>query len=357
MKKFLSIGLFLGLMAAASMAVASGPDGMVDKNRAFQDAALAAQKYEAEQMMATSAGSAAPPKKMFIISPQYHYSQHGTLSTGTLAPFDLKSGGGHANTGSIAFIFNREVSEMLSMTLAYQYAYTDYSGGVLIPKASYDAGARGETEQEINTHIIAVMGDINLKNYGRLNLSLVQGFDSVSGHEQIVDPAGDVVDKRSLDTYAQRVTALMAWYENDVNLNESWTLTPYIGWRSLYAHLSNQNALGTDEFGKNNAHAWIHLGGLGAKLNYSSGPLTVTLRGGVNHRFTKDDLPGWANRAIAPGVVQLGYNVNFDQTVATFGAGLTYASSESCIFSLNYDGFAGSQTDAHQVSLMAIFPF
>jgi len=361
MKKILTLGLFLGLVASSSLVLAGGlTQGRNDRTKAFSDASFAAQQYEMEQKTAEAAGDDAPPEVILVVSPQFHYTNHNTLSTNTLAPVELKSQGGDSKTGSVGFAFSKIVNETLNLTFAYQYAYTDYSGGVLIPSVNYNAGVRGETDQQIHTNILGLIGDINLKDYGRLNLSLVQGFDNFKGHEQIVDPAGAVVDRRSLNQYRQRVTALMAWYEIDAPLNDCWTLTPFVGWRSLYAHLTNQNTNLSDPAfdGKyNNAHAWIHLSSLGTKLTYTDGPLTLSLRGGVNHRFSQDDLPGFANRAIAPGVVQLGYNVNFDETVGTFGAGVTYAAPDFGLVALNYDGFAGSQTDSHQVSLALIFPF
>ncbi|MCD8141000.1 MAG: autotransporter outer membrane beta-barrel domain-containing protein [Planctomycetaceae bacterium] len=102
---------------------------------------------------------------------------------------------------------------------------------------------------------------------------------------------------------------------------------------------------------------WTHLISGGFKVAYQRDRLGINLRAGVNHRTTSDDLPGYANRAVAPGVVHFSHRANMDRTVGAVGAGASYAINKHAIVGISYDGMFGKDTSAHIGSLSFAFPF
>ena len=78
---------------------------------------------------------------------------------------------------------------------------------------------------------------------------------------------------------------------------------------------------------------------------------------GVNHRFSRSDIPGFASRAVAPSVTHLGWMVSWDKTVGDWGLGLSYVIPGTMIIDVGYNGFAGADVNGHMSSLGLIFQF
>ncbi len=109
--------------------------------------------------------------------------------------------------------------------------------------------------------------------------------------------------------------------------------------------------------GRADSNLWAHLVSGGMKLSYQNGALGFNLRGGINHRTSKDDLPGYASRAVAPGVVHFSHRANMDKTIGTVGAAVSYAINERAIIGVGYDGAFGKDTAAHTATISLVCPF
>ncbi|MDR2821240.1 MAG: hypothetical protein LBB60_12010 [Desulfovibrio sp.] len=164
---------------------------------------------------------------------------------------------------------------------------------------------------------------------------------------------GQYVGKNSMDNFSDRVTSFIGWYEIDAPLTEYLRLTPYLGWRSLYAHLENPR--GESDPGKDNS--WVHLASGGLKLNYQKGPFGAGLRAGVNHRVSNKDIPGFVFRAMAPEASQVGFNIYMDRTVADLGTGVSYVFPGYGVLFGGYDAMLGQKTTSHTLSLGFVIPF
>jgi hypothetical protein len=142
----------------------------------------------------------------------------------------------------------------------------------------------------------------------------------------------------------------MAWWAKDFALDDMgrWTLAPHAGWRSLYLN-GNDPAHGDNR--------WLHLVSGGLTLAFRDGPLGLTLRGGVNHRITRDDIPAYGARAVAPGVSAFSHSAHLDRTVGAVGAAVNYAITDRASVGVGYEGMFGKETSAHTGSVNFVFPF
>ena len=337
------------IMLLPALAQASGKDDLTQRDRAFLNASFKAQA----EKYAPATGEETPPS-LIVVSPQYYYTSHGSLST-RLGGVDLKSGGGHSSGVGVVFSAAKPVSEMFTVSFFYQFIAADYDGGMLVPKNEPGID-KGTTDESAIEQVVGFVGDWNFKEYGRLNFSLLQAFEQYDGTETMYFTGGGR-QKRSTDELKVRITSLMAWYEKDFLINESWSLTPYAGWRALYVVVKGQNDWGRAPGHTTGDSLWAHLASGGLKLNYIDGPLGLTMRAGFNYRVSKDDLPGFGSRAVAPGMAHLGYRNNFDRTIGTWGLGFNYATQTGPVVAVNYDGFAGADTQAHMGSLTLVFPW
>jgi hypothetical protein len=307
------------------------------------------------QKAAPAAGDEGDGRAGVVINivPEFHYAKHGDLNT-TLSNTDLKSSSGDSSTGSLLFTASKEITETFSLGLFYQLIYMDYSGGMFVPVDP--PGLDGRTEVKGTAHVLGLTSDVNLQQYGKLNLSLLQDFETYNGDETMIGNPDNPLDTRSLDDFKVRVTSLMGWYELPCSLNESWTVTPYAGWRSVYAVASNQNDFSPGGTTKD-SHQWVHLVSGGLTFDYRQGPLGLNFRAGVNHRVSSDDVPGLTSRAVSPSTVHLGYNTYMDRTMATYGVGLNYAINPNMVVAVGYDGAAGADVTLHKGYLALVFPF
>ncbi len=291
-----------------------------------------------------------PPANAFMAFGQYFHSRSddAVIDRGG---GKLKSRKSRANGAGVPLLYNRVFSDWLSVGFMYEYAFMDVDGGMPAPLAVEDA----YEHTRYDSHVIGILPEFALGAFGKLRLSATQRFDRASGDETMKF-AGQPAITMNVDDYAANVTSLMAWWERDFDLGcGGWKLTPYAGWRSLYAASKNRNDFLTQT--TRDAHAWAHLASGGLKVSYQQGNLGVNLRAGVNHRTTHDDIPDYGNRAAAPGVVHFSHRANMDKTAGAVGAGINYAISERALVGLQYDGHFGKNTSAHTGTVSFTLPF
>ncbi len=278
------------------------------------------------------------PKNAFVIIPQFFNSSNSR----SFINFDgqqLRVEKSHANGAGVTALYNRKFSDFISVAFMYEHGFLNISGGWIGP-----AALSSKTKQRWNSHVVGILPEFNFDKWGKVQLSLIQGFDRASGNTRLSD--GTVL---SHEDDGSNVTSLMAWYEKDFQLGcSNWKLSPYAGWRSLYVVVRSANP---------DNNLWVHLLSGGLKLGYQSGKFGFNIRGGVNYRTTKADVPSYGNRAVAPGVVHFSHRANLDRTVGTAGVGVSYAINPRAIMAVGYDGAYGSDTTAHMASLNFIFPF
>lgn len=288
---------------------------------------------------------AAPPKNVIVAIPQFHRSTVKSGASFDVGGMKLKSGKGHANGASVTLIYNRVFSELLSVAVLYEYAFLNVNSGSAVPADAYDAGLRAHEDSRWRSHVVGVQPELNFGKWGRLTPSLIFGFDRASGTESVFQN-GRLAGTSSMNNQGTNVISLMAWYEKDFDLGSGFKLTPYAGWRSLHVDVRP-----TDE------NLWVHLISGGLKASYQKGDVGFSLRGGVNHRTTRDDLPAYGNRAVAPGVIQFSHRANQDRTIGTFGAGVNFNIKKRAMVGINYDGYVGKDTTSHTGTLSFALPF
>lgn len=299
----------------------------------------------------------------FLILPEFHYSNHGNLNT-KLGGTNLKASSGDASAWDFVLIGTKQINDLVTLGLTYEFAYTEYSGGLLTPKdgvAGLIDSFSGKSEINTVSNLIGLDATFNFKEYGKFNIGFAQAWDTFSGNEtqyRHMTGGGTVTDKRSIDSQKTRVSSIMAWYDVDLPINDCWTFNPYVGWRSIYGVISNQNDWSAAPGAKTGADgAWTHLASAGLKFKYQADNLGLYMRAGVNHRVSSDDVPGLGSRAMAPGIVHFGHMTNMDRTVGSWGLGFNYAVSENLVLDLGYNGYAGSDVDVHSATGALVFPF
>lgn len=293
---------------------------------------------------------AEPPANTFVAIPQYFHSRNDSARF-KVGSQKLKMSKGHANGAGVTVLYNRRVTDWFSFALMYEYGFMNVTGGMAVPVPTADPA---KEDSRWHSHVVGFLPEFTLGNLGKLQLSVIQGFDRASGHESIG------ADRRDIDDYGTNVTSLMAWWEKDFQIGcSNWKVTPYAGWRSLYVAVKDANVwdpaapIGT----KADDNMWVHLISGGLKASYQSGPLGMSFRGGVNHRTSKDDVPGYGNRAVAPGVVHFSHRANLDKTVGTLGANINYRINDRAMVGAGYDALFGKDTSAHLGSLNFILAF
>lgn len=359
MKIFIRGGLAMLLVAFAAPAAQAVE---------FSEEAYYAQQYANSLVHQAETQNAAPvqerryvvremecvPNNLFVVVPQYFHSRSDKASGFKVGGDRLKTAKSRANGMGFSAVYNRRISNVVSLGFMYEYSFMKVNGGMAVPDvAAIDTGYE---KTRYHSHVIGFLPEFDFDCFGKLQLSVIQGFDRPSGTETVVwNGAGH--DTRSVDKYGTNVTSLMAWYQKDFNLDSCWTLTPYAGWRSLYVDVKNANVWSAPAGTRADDNTWVHLVSGGLKLGYQRGALGFNVRGGVNHRTSGDDIPGYGNRAVAPGVVHFSHRANQDRTVGTFGAGVSYATSKRMVVSVNYDAFFGRDTSAHMGTVAFALPF
>jgi hypothetical protein len=357
MRKTALIALMTLLTACASPALAGGRDGV---RHDLRNAALDYQaRLAASNEPAPAAGLGVAPV-IIILAPGFDYATHGAV-VGVVGGTDLKSRRGHSETGSLTFRAIKPLTPVVSLGFFYQIAYGDYSGGLMVPAHDLPNGFSfdGWSDVHIVSNVVGLTADFNIGSFGKIETAFLAAFETFGGWETMTTPSPvHPLDTRSADSFQDRVGSLTAFWSKDIEAG-GVTLTPYLGWRSVNVVLINQTDWNSpDGTVFDDTSSWAHLGAAGLKANWHFGPWSLSGRLGVNHRFSKSDIPGYASRAMASGgVTHLGWQVGWDRTVASWGLGLGYVIPGTCVIDLAYNGQAGEDTSAHTLGLGLIFPF
>lgn len=318
------------------------------------------QKLAAEKLQATPAQSVyyepascfddVPPANTFAAFTNYFHARNDD-ATFDIGGDKMKARKARANGAAVTLLYNRVLNDWFSVAFSYQYGFLNIAGGAPAPIAVDDA----YEDTRYDSHVFGIMPEFKLGALGKLQLSYIYGLDRGSGTETMV--VGGTPVSMDVDSYAANVSSFMAWWEKDIDIGCSgWKLTPYAGWRSLYVVVKNQNDWNTLSH-HDDTNAWVHLASGGLKVSYQKGPMGISLRGGINHRTTHDDVPAYGSRAVAPGVAHYSHRANLDKTVGAVGAGINYAINKRAIVGVQYDGYFGKDTSAHMGTLSFIMPF
>ena len=334
MRKLFLAALCLAWLAPA--ALAAGPDRPDPASMSLRPDSM---KFES----APAAGNG-PPSIILMVAPEFYQGSFGPLST-RLQGVDLTHSGGTSKGFGITFQATKPLTEVFSLSFIYQFAYNDFEGGDLVPAGG---PIRAWTKQHATSHMTGLIGTINMGRFGKLEPSLLFGWDTYDGVEGSENLNTAVRSEGPTAITNDRATSLMFFYSIDLPVSDSFVFTPYVGWRSVHVVLDYRD--GRDQ------SAWAHLlsGGLSAK--YASGNLSLILRAGFNHRVSKDDIPGLSTRAVAPGVTHMGWMTSWDRTIATYGVALDCNFGPG-LLEISYDGFAGSDTTYHKGARVLVFPF
>ena len=286
------------------------------------------------------------PANAFVVIPQY-FNSRNSAAKAKMGSQHLKIGASRANGMGVTNLYTRRVNDWFSFGLMYEYAFMAIRGGGVTLD---DPTLRTTERSRWNSHVVGFLPEFNFGKWGKFSPSIIQGFDRAQGRTRnFVNGVYDSTGK--VDGEGLNVTSLMGWYEKDFDFCNGWKLTPYAGWRSLYVVTKSDTPANDDN------NLWVHLVSGGMKVSYQKERFGFNLRGGISHRTSKDDIPGYGNRAVAPGVVHFSHRANLDKTVWAYGAGVNYAINKRAIVAAGYDGYAGKDTTAHIGSLSFIFPF
>ncbi|MDR3361844.1 MAG: hypothetical protein LBO64_03250 [Desulfovibrio sp.] len=335
------------LIMAASAALAQGP-----AKKDFQhdiNMQMGALKYQTDE--AAKPKDEKPSKDGFLLMPQYYYSGNGSITSNLSdgSGGKLKMNSGHASGGGLIAITTKEINKTLSLGFMYQLISMEYEGGALQPDIP---GLKVEDDISVISHAVAILANVDLEKYGRFNFHVLQAFDEFSGDRKTT-LNGAHVSTVSMDNYSDRLTSLVGWYEIDAPLTENLTLTPYAGWRSMYAYVVNPFGEGRES----KTDAWVHLLSGGAKLNYRYGLFGVGVSAGVNWRASHDDVAGFATRATEPNFAHAGFNTVMDPVVGAFGANASYVIPEFGVLLANWNGMWGANTNTQTLSIGLVIPF
>jgi hypothetical protein len=304
-----------------------------------------------QKLMAPSAGEPENRMVTILLIPEFHYSDHGNLKT-VLDGTALKASSGYSTVGSITFMATKPITDWFSLSFMYQYGNADYNGGNLVVDAPNFAGS---SEITVEAQLAGFLGDFKSKSIGNIQVSLLEVWDIYRGSE--TTEIGGVADIRSVNAFDDRVFSFLIWWDKDFAITDSWTIDPYLGWRSVKVNLMDMNDWTKAQGELKDDSSWTHLVALGAKLKYNNGSLGFYTRLGLNYRVTEDDVFGYTSRAVAPGVVNLGFMTSWDRTVGSWGIGINYFVPNVCVLDIGYNGAAGKDTLYHTLSLALIFPF
>jgi hypothetical protein len=337
--------LTLALSADPLIAQTDKPKG--DTMRAL------ASTYSAFASLDPSAPSAGdPPSRQVSVTfiPEFHYSSHGNLQS-VIGGTALKSEGGHSSVLSFTFMATKPLTDWFKLSFMYQYGYSEYDGGLLVPDI---AGFGGTSQIEVDAHLVGFIGDFSFKTAGNFQVSLMEVWDIYRGQETMIFPGG-ATETRSVNSFDDRVFSFLTWWDKPFAIGESWNIDPYVGWRSVKVDLMDMNDWANG--GLYDSSSWTHLVAGGVKFIYNGDLWSFNTRVGVHHRINKDDIPGYTSRAVAPGAVNLGFMTSWDRTVLSYGIGMVKVFPEVCVIALGYNGALGNDTNFHTFSFVLDFPF
>ncbi|MDR2142461.1 MAG: hypothetical protein LBR11_11895 [Deltaproteobacteria bacterium] len=309
-----------------------------------------AQASQARDALNPSPAAGEGPPVVVAVIPAYHHTHHQSLKT-TLDGTRLKSRSGTSRLGSLTLTATKPLSEFITLGWIYQYTFGQYKGGLLVPDLSY---LDGRSEVDLSSHMTGLFGDFALGAFGNLNASFLVAWDSFSGRETMISPAGPAT--RNLESQDTRLGSITLWWRKAVPLSQSWSLSPFLGWRTIRACLRGQTDWTGPVGATTTLNSWAHLVSGGLTLKYQ-GPVSLTLWAGHNQRTKKGNIPGFSSRAIAPDIANLGWMNNWDQRVWTYGLGLGKSFGDNLNLDLSYNGFQGKDALSQTVNLAVIWVF
>ncbi|MDR1315000.1 MAG: autotransporter outer membrane beta-barrel domain-containing protein [Deltaproteobacteria bacterium] len=338
------------LVLAASGVAFAGPGGDFQRETTFRDAMIKSQAAPlAKQAPSTGDGGAGVT---FSIIPEWDYVHHDDV-TGTIAGTDLKLSGGTSKSYALIFIAGKQFTDWLKVSFLYKYAYTTYKAGMLVPN---NPDMAGRSDVNLASHLAGFIGNFTHKTAGNFEVSIMEAWDTYSGNETQFFQGTPTT--RSVSAFDDRVFSFIAWWDKDFQLSENWKIDPYVGWRTVHVQLNDMNEWDPttpQEF--TNDSSVTNLVSYGLKFKYDKGLLGLSFRLGMNHRLSKDPIPGFASRAMAPNATNLGFMSCWDKSVATWGLGFSYVVPETMVIAVNYDGAAGSNTVMHTATAAFVFMF
>jgi hypothetical protein len=359
-----AVALAVALSAAPAALAQSGAD---TRERDFRDLVLDTRRAQLEAQGrdaaagqgtvvpggAPAAGNG-PPGYTFAIIPEFSYIGHGDMK-GTIEGTELWIASGDSKAYSVTIIAGKQINDWFKLSFLYEFSYTKYSGGLLSPTSV--PGLSGHTDMTDSAHLVGLIANFTSKTIGNIEVSLMEAWDIYSGTETMT-MNGAELSRRSAGAFDDRVFSFIVWWDKEFAINDSWTIDPYLGWRSVQVELHGMNDFTqNDPSVLKNDSSYTHIVSGGLKFKYSSGLSSFYLRAGVNHRLTKDPIPGFSSRAVAPGVVNLGFMSNWDRTIATWGIGYTRVVPGKFVIDISYNGGKGSNTNLHTATAALVFLF
>lgn len=350
------------LLACTLMILASTPawaDTITTRNSDRENMGNGALVQEHELRAKLEEAQAGPERKMpdtFLIAiPEIHYTKTRAFNT-RMKGTNLSHDSGQSQGAAMLVIGRKQLTETWGVGALYHYVNIDYDGGILVPKKGF-AGpgsyATGSSKQTGQTHMLGLLTDYNFKEYGRVLLVAAHSWDYYDGHEKVkyhIPAAGGTLpsDRRSLDQQKSTLLSVKLWYEIDAHITENFTVTPYVGYRFMYATVDGMNDWNGEDGDYSDLWVWHHMGQMGTKFKYRHGLTSVTARVGYSRRLRSDPIVGYAGRFTDQTVCHLGYNVNYDRNTTTFGLGVEHVIPErGILLGLKYDGMAGAKIDSH----------
>lgn len=297
-------------------------------------------KQLAEQQLAEMKGGAfCGPANTLLVVPQYFHSRvKGDTAAGAGGAYRFAES--RANGAGVTALYNRVLTDSVSLGFFYQYGYLDINGGA----AFVEPAAAGDTWEERtrwHSHVVGVQPEFNLGAFGRIIPSVSQIFDFGGGEQRNYDAAGALIGTAPFGDEGATSTSLMVWYEKDFNFCGNWTITPFAGARSIFTKVKSADP------DLDGGRVRNHLLAGGLKVAYQGERAGFNFRAGVSRRTNPGNSLGYGDRAVANGVAFFSHQANLDRTVGSIGAGVNYALNDSASLGVNYDGMFGERTSAH----------
>ncbi|MDR1577989.1 MAG: autotransporter outer membrane beta-barrel domain-containing protein [Deltaproteobacteria bacterium] len=346
MKKLMTLALCIGLLGWALPSLAF--QSREARDRAFQDLSYKAIEQKAQSLNNNQAPPAGEGSPMVVaLVPEFSYSHHKAFQdvVGGVQQF---IGDGNSKLGSMALVLTKPINDLWSVYFLYQYSYSDYEGSSFTPINT--AIARVDRSANAYSNFIGIGTKLAHPLAGNFDFNIVEAWNTYRSSSTEFDATGAITSGPTESvSYDDRLTSMILYWDKDLAIDDTWTINPYLGWRSVWAVV--HPAVGED------AHLWLHLATGGVKVKYKSGNLGLYFRGGYNYRVSDDNIQDLATRAIAPGVLQHGWFASYDRDVATWGLGFNYNFKNGWFIDVSYNGMAGKINYVHSGTAVVVLPF
>lgn len=307
-----------------------------------------------------NAGTGAPQNR-FVFVPKFFTTHNEGLSNLTDASLNCASGSSKGGGGSL--IVSRQFTPTFSATLIYDYQYTDYKGGIMVPQSKSTPAGKlnfaGDSHQWTTGNSFLLIVKNSFGSFGALQLSSLLSLGENGGSETFTtssDTATLKTDRRNVRS-SSTIKGLTLSYTKDIQLNDAWSITPFIGYNPTHVSLEKLNNFQAAPGTYMDTSSWSHLAFGGLSMRYRSGLIGVEGHAGVSHFLSGGRNGGFMVRNMTHDTTQAGFNVGADRTVGTFGAALTYGIPGFGLISVKYSGMLGERTNGHTGSIALIIPF